>query len=78
MIGYDTTPSIQTWDTLRGNWIGLQKDHAWSTLSLNITDNVQYVTYNAHLNLIRGIFSNKPSLIAEMENSTFLEQKVLN
>ena len=33
------------------------------------THNAQYVKTNAHLNLIKGIFRNKPSIIAEMENS---------
>ena len=34
-----------------------------------ITYNVQYVNWNAHLNLMKGIFSNKPSIAAEKESS---------
>ena len=39
------------------------------------THDAKYVNVNpnAHLNIVNGIFSNKPSMIAEKENSKFAE-----
>ena len=41
----------------------------------SFTQNAQYDIKNAHLNIINSIFSNKPRIIAEMENLEFVEIK---
>ena len=54
-------------DTGCGNFDRLQKYEGTFTL------NAQYVNSNAHLNLIKCIFSSKICIIAEVENSKVTE-----